>query len=105
MWLKGEEEEGEDDNLKGSFVFCMQVEHTGTRTYYFSTDSHAEQEEWIRTMSDAASVNNLPVNRCSLTCMDAPKIFTTIFCCFFIQTQLIVQTFQCCTSLQFITSS
>nr|XP_057910456.1 pleckstrin homology domain-containing family A member 6 isoform X9 [Doryrhamphus excisus] len=38
----------------------MQAEHAGTRTYYFSTDSHEEQKEWIRAMSQSAEVN--PVN-------------------------------------------
>ncbi|KAG7495317.1 hypothetical protein JOB18_047454 [Solea senegalensis] len=35
----------------------MQAEHAGTRTYYFSTDSHEEQEEWITAMSEAAEVS------------------------------------------------
>ncbi|KAK9528371.1 hypothetical protein VZT92_012537 [Zoarces viviparus] len=52
-----EKEEGEDGELKGSVVFCMQVQHAGTRTYYFSADSHEEQEEWIRAMSEAAEVD------------------------------------------------
>ncbi|XP_059185818.1 pleckstrin homology domain-containing family A member 6 isoform X2 [Centropristis striata] len=52
-----EKEEGEDGDLKEPFVFCMQAEHAGTRTYYFSSDGHEEQEEWIRAMSDAAEVN------------------------------------------------
>lgn len=34
--------------------FAFKVEHVGTRTYYFSTDNYAEQEEWIRALSDAA---------------------------------------------------
>uniref|UniRef100_A0A669CPB6 Pleckstrin homology domain containing A6 n=1 Tax=Oreochromis niloticus TaxID=8128 RepID=A0A669CPB6_ORENI len=59
-----EEEKSENGNLKGLFAFCMQAEHAGTRTYYFSTDSHAEQEEWIRALSDAAEVNSQPANRC-----------------------------------------
>lgn len=54
MWL---EEEGEDGKLTGTAVFCMQAEHAGTRTYYFSADSHEEQEEWIRAMNKAAEVN------------------------------------------------
>uniref|UniRef100_A0A8P4GCI2 Pleckstrin homology domain containing, family A member 6 n=1 Tax=Dicentrarchus labrax TaxID=13489 RepID=A0A8P4GCI2_DICLA len=55
--LDKEEEEGEDGELKAPVVFCMQAEHAGTRTYYFSTDSHEEQEEWIRAMSEASEVN------------------------------------------------
>ncbi|XP_070758406.1 pleckstrin homology domain-containing family A member 6 [Enoplosus armatus] len=70
VWLQEEEEEeeeeGEDGELKGSVVFCMQAEHAGTRTYYFSTDSHEEQEEWIRAMSDAAEVNAPPTQRTNL---------------------------------------
>uniref|UniRef100_A0A4W6E9Z5 Pleckstrin homology domain containing, family A member 6 n=1 Tax=Lates calcarifer TaxID=8187 RepID=A0A4W6E9Z5_LATCA len=61
VWLEEEEEEeeevDEDRELKGSIVFCMQAEHAGTRTYYFSTDSHEEQTEWITAMSEAAEVN------------------------------------------------
>ncbi|KAM7402804.1 hypothetical protein PAMP_018015 [Pampus punctatissimus] len=41
----------------------MQAEHAGTRTYYFSTDSHVEQEEWIRAMSEAAEVTTKPTQR------------------------------------------
>ncbi|KAG7495321.1 hypothetical protein JOB18_047454 [Solea senegalensis] len=52
-----EEKEGEDSEVKDSIVFCMQAEHAGTRTYYFSTDSHEEQEEWITAMSEAAEVS------------------------------------------------
>uniref|UniRef100_A0A8D3DG99 PH domain-containing protein n=1 Tax=Scophthalmus maximus TaxID=52904 RepID=A0A8D3DG99_SCOMX len=48
-----------------SVVFCMQAEHAGTRTYYFSTDSHEEQKEWITAMSEAAAVNVQPQQRCS----------------------------------------
>uniref|UniRef100_A0A7N8WMD4 Pleckstrin homology domain containing, family A member 6 n=1 Tax=Mastacembelus armatus TaxID=205130 RepID=A0A7N8WMD4_9TELE len=43
------------DNITRKFAF--KAEHAGTRTYYFSTDSHEEQEEWIRAMSEAAEVN------------------------------------------------
>uniref|UniRef100_A0A665VDH1 Pleckstrin homology domain containing, family A member 6 n=1 Tax=Echeneis naucrates TaxID=173247 RepID=A0A665VDH1_ECHNA len=53
-----EEEEGGEVKLKRPVVFCMQAEHAGTRTYYFSTDSHVEQEHWIRAMNEAAEVNN-----------------------------------------------
>ncbi|KAK2914604.1 hypothetical protein Q8A73_005198 [Channa argus] len=44
----------------------MQAEHAGTRTYYFSTDSHEEQEDWIRVMSEAAEVNIQPTERINL---------------------------------------
>ncbi|XP_067444631.1 pleckstrin homology domain-containing family A member 6 isoform X3 [Thunnus thynnus] len=64
VWL--EEEECEDGELKGPVVFCMQAEHAGTRTYYFSTDSHEEQEEWIRAMSEAAEVTAKPTQRTNL---------------------------------------
>ncbi|TKS71232.1 Pleckstrin -like proteiny domain-containing family A member 6 [Collichthys lucidus] len=65
VWL--EEEEGEAGDLKGPVVFCMQAEHAGTRTYYFSTDSHEEQEEWIRAMSEASEVNVQPIQRANTT--------------------------------------
>lgn len=42
------------DNITRKFAFKAQ--HAGTRTYYFSADSHEEQEEWIRAMSQAAEV-------------------------------------------------
>ncbi|XP_051957180.1 pleckstrin homology domain-containing family A member 6-like isoform X10 [Xyrauchen texanus] len=59
VWCKQEEEEEEEESedLKGSIAFCLQVEHAGTRTYYFSADSQKEQEEWIQTMSEAARVH------------------------------------------------
>lgn len=66
VWLEKEEEEeeeGEEGDLKGAVVFCMQAEHAGTRTYYFSADSHEEQEEWITAMSEAARVNVQPAQR------------------------------------------
>ncbi|XP_029286550.1 LOW QUALITY PROTEIN: pleckstrin homology domain-containing family A member 6 [Cottoperca gobio] len=62
-----EKEEGEEGELKGPVVFCMQAEHAGTRTYYFSADSHEEQEEWIRAMSEAAEVHNQPPQRINNT--------------------------------------
>uniref|UniRef100_A0A672STU4 Pleckstrin homology domain containing A6 n=1 Tax=Sinocyclocheilus grahami TaxID=75366 RepID=A0A672STU4_SINGR len=43
------------DNI--SRKFALKVEHTGTRTYYFSADSQKEQEEWIQAMSEAARVH------------------------------------------------
>ncbi|XP_034388569.1 pleckstrin homology domain-containing family A member 6 [Cyclopterus lumpus] len=55
--VKLEKEEGEDGALKGPVVFCMQAQQAGTRTYYFSADSHEEQEEWIRAMNEAAEVD------------------------------------------------
>ncbi|XP_077059457.1 pleckstrin homology domain-containing family A member 6 isoform X8 [Siphateles boraxobius] len=58
-----EEEEEESEDLKGSIAFCLQVEHAGTRTYYFSADSQKEQEEWIQVMSEAARVHILPTSR------------------------------------------
>uniref|UniRef100_A0A8B9LJQ7 Pleckstrin homology domain containing, family A member 6 n=1 Tax=Astyanax mexicanus TaxID=7994 RepID=A0A8B9LJQ7_ASTMX len=44
----------------GSIAFCLQVEHAGTRTYYFSADSLEDQEEWIHAMSEAARVHISP---------------------------------------------
>ncbi|XP_061901089.1 pleckstrin homology domain-containing family A member 6 isoform X10 [Entelurus aequoreus] len=49
------------DNITRKFTF--KAEHAGTRTYYFSTDSHEEQKEWIRAMSEAAEVNVNPTQR------------------------------------------
>ncbi|XP_066526524.1 pleckstrin homology domain-containing family A member 6 [Hoplias malabaricus] len=69
VWFeKEDEEEGEDGeeeggDFKGSIAFCLQVEHAGTRTYYFSADSLEDQEEWIQAMSEAASVHMCPPNR------------------------------------------
>ncbi|XP_034725036.1 pleckstrin homology domain-containing family A member 6 isoform X13 [Etheostoma cragini] len=61
--VNSEKEEGEDNELKDPVVFCMQAEHAGTRTYYFSADSHEEQEGWIRAMSEAAEVIIQPTQR------------------------------------------
>ena len=44
-------------------MFCVQAEHAGTRTYFFSADSPQEQEEWIRAMGDAAQVAVQPAQR------------------------------------------
>ncbi|XP_061146421.1 pleckstrin homology domain-containing family A member 6 isoform X3 [Syngnathus typhle] len=66
VWLEeggGEEEEEENGELKAPVVFCVQAEHAGTRTYYFSTDSYEEQKEWIAAMSEAAEVNVNPSQR------------------------------------------
>ncbi|XP_072521629.1 pleckstrin homology domain-containing family A member 6 isoform X3 [Salminus brasiliensis] len=66
VWFeKADEEEEEDEeekggDVKGSIAFCLQVEHAGTRTYYFSADSLEDQEEWIQAMSEAARVNISP---------------------------------------------
>ncbi|XP_077947817.1 pleckstrin homology domain-containing family A member 6 isoform X12 [Gasterosteus aculeatus] len=43
------------DNITRKFAFKAQ--HAGTRTYYFSADSHEEQKEWIKAMNEAAEVN------------------------------------------------
>ncbi|KAK7119465.1 hypothetical protein R3I94_021340 [Phoxinus phoxinus] len=66
VWRETEEEEEEEEDsedLKGSIAFCLQVEHAGTRTYYFSADSQREQEEWIQVMSEAARVHILGTSR------------------------------------------
>ncbi|XP_074526881.1 pleckstrin homology domain-containing family A member 6 isoform X3 [Halichoeres trimaculatus] len=59
VWLEGEEEEeeGDEGEVNRSVVFCVQAEHAGTRTYFFSTESHEEQDDWIRAMSEAAQVH------------------------------------------------
>ncbi|XP_034725043.1 pleckstrin homology domain-containing family A member 6 isoform X17 [Etheostoma cragini] len=49
------------DNITRKFAF--KAEHAGTRTYYFSADSHEEQEGWIRAMSEAAEVIIQPTQR------------------------------------------
>ncbi|XP_063766163.1 pleckstrin homology domain-containing family A member 6 isoform X3 [Eleginops maclovinus] len=61
--VRCEKEEGEEGELKDPVVFCMQAGHVGTRTYYFSADSHEEQEQWIRAMSEAAEVTIEPSQR------------------------------------------
>ncbi|KAM9757968.1 pleckstrin homology domain-containing family A member 6 [Menidia menidia] len=58
-----EEEEGEEGKLKAPIVSCIQAKHAGTRTYYFSSDSHEEQRDWIRAMSQAAEVASEPAAR------------------------------------------
>lgn len=60
-----EKEPAEDAELKDPLVFCMQAQHAGTRTYYFSADSHEEQKEWIKAMNEAAEVNIQQTQRCS----------------------------------------
>ncbi|XP_069370651.1 pleckstrin homology domain-containing family A member 6 isoform X4 [Paralichthys olivaceus] len=64
VWLK---EECDKEELKNSIVFCMQAEHAGTKTYYFSADSHEEQEEWITAMSEATEVIVQPTQRTNYT--------------------------------------
>ncbi|XP_051531957.1 pleckstrin homology domain-containing family A member 6-like isoform X2 [Myxocyprinus asiaticus] len=60
VWCEKEDKEEEDEDsedFKGSIAFCLQAEHAGTRTYYFSADSQKEQEEWIQAMHEAARVH------------------------------------------------
>lgn len=59
--MEGEKEEGQE--AKGSIPFCLQAEHAGTRTYYFSTDSLEDREEWVQAMSEAAKVHISPPTR------------------------------------------
>ncbi|MBN3303389.1 PKHA6 protein, partial [Amia calva] len=47
----------------GSSAFCLQAEHAGIRTYYFSAECREEQESWVRAMSDAARVYIVPTQR------------------------------------------
>ncbi|XP_072239103.1 pleckstrin homology domain-containing family A member 6 isoform X2 [Leuresthes tenuis] len=58
-----DKEEDEDGELKAPLVSCMQAKHAGTRTYYFSSDSHEQQEDWIRAMSEAAEVTSEATHR------------------------------------------
>lgn len=51
--------EVEDELLKTPVIFCVQAEHTETRTFFFSTDSYEDQKEWIKAMSDASEVNQV----------------------------------------------
>lgn len=46
------------DNISRKFAF--KAEHAGTRTYYFSTDSSEDREEWVQAMSEAAKVHISP---------------------------------------------
>uniref|UniRef100_A0AAY4DZS4 PH domain-containing protein n=1 Tax=Denticeps clupeoides TaxID=299321 RepID=A0AAY4DZS4_9TELE len=55
-------------------AFCLQVEHAGTRTYYFSAESQEEQEAWVQAMSEAARVQIAPAQRyATLMCSSVPK--------------------------------
>ncbi|XP_060766787.1 pleckstrin homology domain-containing family A member 6 isoform X2 [Neoarius graeffei] len=65
VWFEVEEEdmEGEKEDAKGGIAFCLQAEHAGTRTYYFSTDSLEDREEWVQAMSEAAKVHISPPTR------------------------------------------
>uniref|UniRef100_UPI0037E88B23 pleckstrin homology domain-containing family A member 6 isoform X2 n=1 Tax=Semicossyphus pulcher TaxID=241346 RepID=UPI0037E88B23 len=65
VWQEEEEEEEEPGagEVNRSVVFCMQAEHAGTRTYFFSSESHEEQEDWIRAMSEATQVSVVPQSR------------------------------------------
>ncbi|KAJ8378359.1 hypothetical protein AAFF_G00243170 [Aldrovandia affinis] len=56
------EEEGEADS-NGSVAFCLQAEHAGIRTYYFSAESLEEQEDWVQAMNEAARVTVPPAQR------------------------------------------
>ncbi|XP_036388636.1 pleckstrin homology domain-containing family A member 6-like [Megalops cyprinoides] len=49
--------EDDEDDSNISSTFCLQVEHAGTRTYYFSAESLEEQEAWVATMSEAACMD------------------------------------------------
>uniref|UniRef100_A0A3Q3EDN2 Pleckstrin homology domain containing, family A member 6 n=1 Tax=Labrus bergylta TaxID=56723 RepID=A0A3Q3EDN2_9LABR len=53
----------------------MQAEHAGTRTYFFSSDSHEEQEDWIRAMSQATQVTVKTETR---TISDTPADITSV---------------------------
>ncbi|KAK2821049.1 hypothetical protein Q5P01_024008 [Channa striata] len=58
--------------------FAFKAEHAGIRTYYFSTDSHGEQEDWITAMNEAAEFNIQPTERAqSDTTTDVNKAMVT----------------------------
>ncbi|XP_048878453.1 pleckstrin homology domain-containing family A member 6 isoform X11 [Brienomyrus brachyistius] len=54
------EVEEKEANSNGSSGFCLQAEHAGTRTYFFSADSTEEQEDWVHAMSEAACMHFVP---------------------------------------------
>lgn len=72
--MEGEKEEGQD--VKNSIAFCLQAEHAGTRTYYFSTDSLEDRVEWVQAMSEAAKVHISPPTRY----MHTPRLATICTC-------------------------
>lgn len=53
----------EEEDSNGSSAFCLQVEHAGIRTYYFSSDGQEEQEAWLKVMSEAARMTITPAQR------------------------------------------
>ncbi|KAJ8259544.1 hypothetical protein GJAV_G00170670 [Gymnothorax javanicus] len=56
----GEEEEADSN---GGRALCLQVEHAGIRTYYFSADSLEDREDWVKVMNEAARVIAPPAQR------------------------------------------
>uniref|UniRef100_A0A3P9K508 Pleckstrin homology domain containing, family A member 6 n=1 Tax=Oryzias latipes TaxID=8090 RepID=A0A3P9K508_ORYLA len=72
VWSE-KEEEGDDGELNAAAVSCMQAKHAGTRTYFFSADSHEDQEAWIRAMSEAADVSDPPTQRTKPEPTEDPK--------------------------------
>uniref|UniRef100_A0A8C9U7B8 Pleckstrin homology domain containing A6 n=1 Tax=Scleropages formosus TaxID=113540 RepID=A0A8C9U7B8_SCLFO len=46
-----------------SSAFCLQAEHAGIRTYYFSAETLEEQEDWVQAMSEAARMHIPPTER------------------------------------------
>ncbi|XP_060897740.1 pleckstrin homology domain-containing family A member 6 isoform X13 [Labrus mixtus] len=74
VWQE-EDEQGDEGEVNRSVVFCMQAEHAGTRTYFFSSDSHEEQEDWIRAMSQATQVTVETERR---TISDTPADITSV---------------------------
>lgn len=86
VWFEVEEEdvEGEKEDAKGGIAFCLQAEHAGTRTYYFSTDSLEDREEWVQAMSEAAKVHISPPTRYTHKCTHAgmqsyAHVYTAVF--------------------------
>ncbi|XP_055077874.1 pleckstrin homology domain-containing family A member 6 isoform X2 [Periophthalmus magnuspinnatus] len=77
VWQEDHENGSEEDELKGPVVFCVQAEHSGTRTYYFSADSHEEQQEWIGAMSQAADVETTQSSETSGITADVSSTMVT----------------------------
>ncbi|KAG5838435.1 hypothetical protein ANANG_G00223680 [Anguilla anguilla] len=55
--------EVDEEDSNSSSAFCLQVEHAGIRTYYFSSEGPEEQEAWLKVMSDAARMTITPAQR------------------------------------------
>uniref|UniRef100_A0A8C9TLG1 Pleckstrin homology domain containing A6 n=1 Tax=Scleropages formosus TaxID=113540 RepID=A0A8C9TLG1_SCLFO len=55
--------DAEEAGSNRSSAFCLQAEHAGIRTYYFSAETLEEQEDWVQAMSEAARMHIPPTER------------------------------------------